>query len=121
MVGAKTERNKRYDAKRRQSKPWRSFYNEARWCHPEHGRRIQQLRRQPLCQRCKEEGRIVQATVAHHKVKHNGDPILFWTGELASSCKPCHDRIEQGIEAKGYDTTIGADGWPVDPAHPALR
>jgi len=25
------------------------------------------------------------------------------------------------VEARGYDSTIGVDGWPTDPKHPNLN
>jgi hypothetical protein len=53
--------------------------------------------------------------VAHHKVAHRGDAGLFFdAGNLASSCKPCHDideaRVERGGKAR---PTVGSDGWPI--------
>ena len=62
------------------------------------------------------------ATLVHHKRPHRGDRELFLAWDnLASSCKPCHDVIEQGIEKRGYDKTIGSNGWPIDEDHPHNR
>jgi 5-methylcytosine-specific restriction protein A len=84
-------------------------------------RRVQ-LSRHPLCKRCKDEGRLEAATVVHHLVAHKGNWTLFNDPRnLASSCKPCHDKIEQSIEARGYDRAVGEDGWPVDRRHPFNR
>ena len=59
------------------------------------------------------------ATLVHHRTPHRGDRTLFLNYEnLASSCKPCHDAIEQSIERRGYDKAVGIDGWPVDGRHP---
>jgi 5-methylcytosine-specific restriction enzyme A len=66
-------------------------------------------------------GKIVAATSAHHAVPHRGDRNLMFTGELVSLCKWHHDSIAQEIERRGYDTTIGIDGWPTCPQHPANR
>jgi 5-methylcytosine-specific restriction protein A len=101
----------------RGEQPWHKLYKTARW------RRLrdQQLTAHPLCQRCQDKGKVVPATVVHHINRHHGDPALFYTGPFASSCAPCHDSIEQGIERRGYDTTIGEDGWPTDKAHPANK
>ncbi|AYO86099.1 HNH endonuclease [Methylobacterium brachiatum] len=75
--------------------------------------RAEQLARQPLCQRCLGHGRTTAASVAHHVVPHRGDPVLFWTGALASSCTDCHDIDEQRIERGGRARQIvDADGWP---------
>jgi 5-methylcytosine-specific restriction protein A len=108
------ERNRESDARRRADKPWRAFYNTARWKR----RRLDQLTREPLCQRCKAAGLVVPATVAHHVERHGGDPIKFFEGELASSCADCHDTIEQAIEARGYEAGCDVDGRPVASDHP---
>lgn len=63
---------------------------------------------------------MVAATVAHHRTPHKGNEMLFWHGELVSSCKQCHDSMYHMQEASGieYDTAIGHDGMPIDPKHP---
>ena len=51
------------------------------------------LRTHPLCVRCQEEGRLVEATVVDHIKPHRGDPVLFWDEKnWQSLCKPCHDK-----------------------------
>jgi 5-methylcytosine-specific restriction protein A len=80
---------------------------------------LQQLRKQPLCERCLKEGKIVPATVAHHIKPHKGNEQLFFDPDnLASSCKPCHDGIEQSIERLGYEKGCDVEGRPLDPCHP---
>ena len=93
------------------------LYNSVRW------RKLakRQLTSELLCERCHAKGRIVIATVAHHRVPHKGDPQSFWCGALESLCKHCHDSEAKQQEMRGYSTTIGADGWPTDPLHPANR
>ena len=108
------ERNRESDARRRQAKPWRAWYGTARW----QAKRSAQLRAEPLCQRCKDKGLVVPATVAHHATRHNGDAQLFWFGKLASSCAPCHDAIEQAIEARGYEIGCDPHGRPIAADHP---
>lgn len=49
------------------------------------------------------------------------NPETFFAGPFESRCKPCHDAIEQKIERLGFDPTIGHDGWPASPDHPANR
>lgn len=93
---------------------YRSWYKTKRWTDL----REAQLRKQPLCERHLAKGEVVAATVAHHKIPHKGNAHLFWHGELASSCAPCHDMLEQKIEARGYDIGIDQTGRPVDPSHP---
>lgn len=77
------------------------------------------LAREPLCRRCKTEGRLTPACVVHHVRPHRGDWTLFKDpSNLASSCKRCHDSTEQSIERRGYDKAVGEDGWPIDEKHP---
>jgi hypothetical protein len=103
-----------YDAHRRAEKPWRKWYSLARWKR----RRTAQLEAEPNCQRCKERGLTVPATVVHHVKKHNGNPKLFWYGRLLSDCKPCHDIIEQAIEVRGFEVGCDDNGRPIASDHP---
>ena len=59
--------------------------------------------------------------VADHVVPHKGDPVLFWEGELQTLCPDHHDSTKQQAEVRGFSVERGADGWPVDPNHPANR
>lgn len=94
------------------------FYKSRTWRHL----RASHLSREPLCRRCRAEGRLTAATVVHHLTAHKGDWHLFTDpGNLASSCKRCHDATEQSIEARGYDRQVGEDGWPADDRHPFNR
>ena len=105
-------RNREHDAKRRQEKPWRAFYNTQQW----KALRLGQLMREPLCARCAARGVVRAATVAHHKRAHKGDRELFFDPRnLASSCADCHDTDEQRIERGGKARqAVGADGWPIE-------
>lgn len=106
------QRNREYDARRRQEKPWRVFYNTQQW----KALRLGQLMREPLCARCATRGVVRAATVAHHKVAHKGDRDLFFdAGNLASSCTDCHDVDEQRIERGGKARqAVDVDGWPIE-------
>ena len=96
---------------------WRhlQLYDTARW------KRIAryQLRMHPLCRMCLERHIPVPATVADHIKPHGGDVMLFWTSNLQSLCKHCHDSRKRIDEIHGYQPDIGIDGWPLDPRHPA--
>jgi 5-methylcytosine-specific restriction endonuclease McrA len=109
--------NRESDERRRANKPWRAWYSTSRWRR----RRAAQLAAEPLCQRCRSNGLVEPATVAHHIVKHDGDHDLFWLGDLRSSCAPCHDIIEQGIEARGYEVGCDSAGRPIAADHPWNR
>lgn len=80
--------------------------------------RARQLEREPFCRMCKAQGMTRPAKVADHITPHRGSPALFWRGKLQSLCVPCHNRHKQREELDGFSDEIGADGWPVDPAHP---
>jgi 5-methylcytosine-specific restriction endonuclease McrA len=93
------------------------LYDSVRW----RKRSKAQRRQHVLCERCLAKGKVVVAQVAHHRIPHNDDPELFWNGALESLCKPCHDSEATPAERRGYSTTIGVDGWPLCPDHPANR
>ena len=78
------------------------------------------LSRHPLCCMCEREGRIVTATVVDHVIPHRGDEVLFWdSANWQALCEAHHNGEKATIEARGFSDRIGADGWPIDPAHPA--
>lgn len=89
---AKAERE--YDQRRARETETRREYKTARWQR----KRAAQLQEQPLCERCLAQGLIVPATVANHKIPHRGDIVLFWEGELESTCDPCHNSVIQTEE-----------------------
>lgn len=61
-----------------------------------------------------------RSAVVHHLKPHKGNLDLFFDlNNLQSVCWTCHSGDIQSIEAKGFDVTIGTDGWPIDPNHPA--
>ena len=93
------------------------WYHSTRW----YRLRNSQLRREPLCRHCKQEGKLSLATVVDHVIPHRDDPTLFWKGELQSLCTTHHSSGKQREEALGYSTQIGVDGVPVDPRHPGSR
>jgi hypothetical protein len=73
----------------------------------------------PLCAMCAERGLTAPAEIADHITPHDGDVNAFWSSPLQSLCKRGHDGRKRKRERRGCDTTIGLDGWPIDPAHPA--
>lgn len=104
---------RKYDERSRA--PWRAWYGQKAWFTL----RKRQLTLQPLCERHKQRGKYVAATVVHHKVAHRGDRALFLDpGNLESLCKACHDGEAQQEEKRGFSTRVGADGWPTDESHP---
>lgn len=102
------------------------WYHWAAW-KGSNGRRAQTLLANPFCVFCAARGRTTEASVADHITPHRGDYDLFWTGELQSLCGPppkgrnCHSRIKQQVEERGYHNEVDADGYPLDPNHPANK
>lgn len=96
-------------------------YNTAQW---------KRLRRahlsiEPMCRGCKAMG-ILQAanTVDHVNPISEGGPAFPGHDGLASYCPSCHGaKTARGAEAGAIKSTkprkgCGADGLPIDPAHP---
>ena len=62
------------------------------------------------------------SAVVHHKKPYKGNLTLFYDpSNLEAVCWSCHSGAIQSQGALGYDTTIGADGWPVDSNYPSVR
>ena len=79
------------ERQRTKTEPWRKWYHLARWRHPIAGLRAQVLSADPLCQACKQFGRVELATEVDHIVPHKGDPVKFWAlSNLAGLCSACH-------------------------------
>jgi 5-methylcytosine-specific restriction enzyme A len=97
-------------------RPWRSWYNDARW----RARRKLQLQKQPLCEDCLAEGKTTPATIVDHVEPHQGNLTKFLTGPLRSLCKRHHD-AKWADDKRGYSTAVGLDGLPTDPRHPCYR
>lgn len=77
-----------YERRRAAEKPWRRWYQTARWSRL----RAAVLHDCPTCIRCSARGRTVRATVVNHIRPHKGDPELFWLrSNLEPVCDPCHN------------------------------
>jgi hypothetical protein len=61
------------------------------------------------------------AEVVDHITPHKGDWNAFWLTPLQALCKGCHDSPKKLVEIRGYDTSVGLDGWPLDPQHPVYQ
>lgn len=90
------------DHYRRQTQPWRAWYNTPRW---------ERLRRQAFerdlytCQRsgeiCSGTGNDQNSPVANHKIPHHGDPALFWDiNNIETVTKRIHDGLIQSEERR---------------------
>jgi len=63
-----------------------------------------------------------RSAVVHHLKPHKGEHDLFFDlDNLQAVCWTCHSGDIQSAEARGYDTQIGDDGWPIDPSHPGRQ
>jgi 5-methylcytosine-specific restriction endonuclease McrA len=96
---------------------WLAFYKTRRWQRL----RTLQLKKEPLCKMCLEDGFVIPASVVDHVVPHNGDWNLFVTGKLQSLCDAHHNSTKKQEELNGYSPQIGEDGWPVDKRHPVYQ
>lgn len=78
-----------YDKKRPER---HKFYHTSEW------RKLREahIRRYPLCEVCKEAGRITPARIVHHivEIKDGGSPLD--TDNLQSVCRSCHNRLHAG-------------------------
>jgi 5-methylcytosine-specific restriction enzyme A len=103
-------------AENAQDRPWRTWYTLQRWRR----RAKHQLTIEPLCAECLKTGRVTAATIADHNPPHKGDWTKFRLGPLQSLCADHHNR-KWADDRHGYTTTIGDDGFPLDPKHPFNR
>lgn len=98
---------------------WDRLYGTERW------RRVSklQLQRVPCCERCTSRGQTIPATLSHHTREYRpGDGVLeFYSIPLMSLCDDCHREIHHIGARKPFITTIGEDGWPVDPLNPVYQ
>lgn len=109
--------SRRYDAQRRASKASRTWYKSKAWA----ARKRQQRAEHPLCELCLAEGVERLMSIVDHHPRHGEDYEQFFRGPVRSLCKPHHDGQVQSDEARGYDQSIGVDGWPVSPDAPFNR
>ncbi len=102
---------------------YKHLYDRAEW---KDLRRAIWIRDAGLCRLCGlvTYGRAPapSSAVCDHIRPHRGAAALFFDPDnLQTLHKSCHDSAKAQIEARGYSSAIGADGWPIDPAHPANR
>lgn len=82
--------------------------------------RAKYLALHPFCIMCETEGKRALATVVDYVVPHRGDLSLFWDREnWQALCAHHHNSEKARTEIRGYSTTLGPDGWPIDPQRPA--
>lgn len=90
------------------------WYRKPRWQR----RAALQMKEHPLCAMCLGKSIVTAAKIADHIVPHKGNEAAFWFGALQSLCPSCHSGTKAVIEKRGYSDEIGANGYPVDRAHP---
>lgn len=90
-------------------------YNTAAWKRL----RAAKLAQDPLCEYCRQAGRITAAREVDHRqsIKNGGDP-WDWTN-LTSTCSACHSEKTQadrrGVPWRRKGCSV--DGRPLDPTH----
>lgn len=96
LAGAKSEAAR--SQFRRETIPWRRWYDSARWKRLRWSVLVRDLF---TCQRC---GRIEgdpSKLVADHKTPHRGDEALFWdSANLICLCASCHSGPKQREERR---------------------
>lgn len=100
MLDLRRAQRRVHDRKRGREQPWRALYKDRRWLSG----RLEHLAAHPLCERCRQDGRVTPATVVHHRIAHRGDERLFFTrSNWESACKSCHDGEIQREEVASCD------------------
>ncbi|WP_370267435.1 HNH endonuclease signature motif containing protein [Nioella sp.] len=116
------------------SNPLSKLYRTAGWRRA----RAAHLGVEPVCRLCRAAGILNDGSltvagetqrdgrrrflVVDHIVPHRGDLALFWDpGNWQTLCPDHHDITKQRDEQRGFSNARGADGWPLDPRHPANR
>ncbi|MGV2107527.1 HNH endonuclease [Agrobacterium vitis] len=105
------------DQRSDEAKGWRSWYYTTRW----RAIRSLQLKREPYCRMCRQQGKLKKGFICDHIERHSGNAEKFWNGPFQTLCKKHHDATKQREEHRGFSTAMGANGWPTDPRHPANR
>jgi len=103
------------DQRSNAARAYRRWYKTKAW----RAISVAQLRKEPLCRMCVDEGRAVPATDCDHIEPHRGDKAKFFAGPFQSLCKAHHAGAKQREERLGYSAAVDTDGWPTDPRHPA--
>lgn len=85
------------------------LYSTERWRRE----RATYLARQPYCQRCTQQARLIRATVVDHSQPHRGDPVLFWDQRNWQSLCARHSNEKTAREvAQRYDRRRPAEAHP---------
>ena len=67
----------------------------------------------------------VFSRLAGYEDVNNADSMrgirVYDLANLQAVCWRCHSGAILSEEVKGYDSTIGQDGWPVSPNHPSVK
>lgn len=113
---------------------WSPLYKTTQWRKA----RLAHLSLEPICRYCRQAGQINDGSrsldgraqpdprrrflVVDHIIPHRGNLTLFWdVANWQTLCPDHHDTVKQREEGRGFSNARGADGWPLDPAHPANR
>ena len=71
------------------------FYDSVEWLQC----RAEKLSLSPLCEECREAGRVRVATEVHHILERKEHPHLAFTlSNLQSLCKSCHSKHSKGFK-----------------------
>lgn len=94
---------------------WQPFYNSKAW---KKARRAQ-LDHEPLCRDCRKLGWLVPATDVDHIEQIEDGGALLDPANLQSLCHSHHsEKTTRDRLGRTHSTAVGADGFPLDEAHP---
>nr|WP_236871145.1 HNH endonuclease signature motif containing protein [Brevibacillus laterosporus] len=112
---AKLTENGYCDAHKNQTK----LYNQERGTAAQRGydarwrkARTKYLASNPLCKKCLQEGKVIEATVVDHITPHKGDVVLFWDEKnWQPLCASCHSR-KTAKEDGGFNNCAKVELYP---------
>jgi 5-methylcytosine-specific restriction endonuclease McrA len=94
QVNAAREAEREYDRRRTRESATRRLY----WTREWRAIAADQLRIEPLCRMCRDEGVLTPATICDHVIPHRGDVHAFWSNERQSLCRAHHSGQKQAEE-----------------------
>lgn len=94
---------------------WQAFYNSKAWKKV----RRAQFDHEPLCRECRKQGRLVPAEDVDHIIQLEDGGAPLDPENLQSLCHSHHsEKTARDRLGHGYSKAVGADGFPLDAAHP---
>jgi 5-methylcytosine-specific restriction enzyme A len=101
-LATNADRRRDYDRDQRDAEAY-VFYNSTAWKKL----RAWKLQASPLCEACKDDGRLTPAQVVHHKIERAERPdMAMLRTNLESLCKSCHSRLHASRKTGEGDANL---------------